>query len=322
MTHAKDIAQYYTKITAHAVFGTLPYGHLAYQQLQRHFGGLKNGRYESRFNNNAKLVRASAEEKGSLRNMRVMEVGTGRIPTSPVGFWLVGAASIDTYDVTSFLDSSLTTDMLHWIRNNERVLSSMYGDLLEHHRLKALKEVSTIQDMLELCSINYYCPMDAGSTSIGDDKYDIHASHNVLEHIPKNVLFKILTNARRVLQQDGIAVHLTDHTDHWGKKCRTISPFNFLRFSEATWNIIANNKYAFLNRLRVNELVEIFKEADFRLLKADEEIDTRDVDWVKKNHRNLESRFHKYSPESIAVHTSLILAKANDKTNGVRVTVD
>ncbi|MBI4653431.1 MAG: hypothetical protein HY752_00290 [Nitrospirae bacterium] len=80
---------YRIKMLGYAVFGNIPYGEIPYQWLQKKIGGLKNPDFKARFQRNALLISALAAKGFKFSSARIMEIGTGRIPTSPVGFYLV-----------------------------------------------------------------------------------------------------------------------------------------------------------------------------------------------------------------------------------------
>ena len=97
-----------------------------------------------------------------------MEVGTGRVMTCPIGFYLAGSGAIDTYDVTPFLDKHLTMDLIGWIRKNKKKLEDMYGDNFSESRYQDIIKASSVNAISDICNINFKCPADASATASPD----------------------------------------------------------------------------------------------------------------------------------------------------------
>jgi hypothetical protein len=74
-----------------------------------------------------------------------------------------------------------------------------------------------------------------------------------LEHIPENVIIDIFKEASRILKKGSICVHFIDLSDHFQHQDGTISSINFLKYSNAHWEKIAGNEFAYCNRLRALE---------------------------------------------------------------------
>jgi len=93
---------------------------------------------------------------------------------------------------------------------------------------------------------------------IPDKTVDFVFSHVVLEHIIKNELLDTLKELRRITKDNGVHSHTIDLRDHLN------SSLNHLKFSEETWesNIFRNSGF-YTNRIRYNEMLELFEKAGF-----------------------------------------------------------
>jgi hypothetical protein len=237
-----------------------------------------------------------------------MEVGTGRILSCPVGFFLLGAQTIETFDITPYLDPDLNMAMVPWMAHNEDQVRTVFGSGLREERLKDLLACQTFDELLECCSITVHCPADAADTGLPANSIDLHVSQNTFEHIPVPVLEAILQESRRLLSPQGLACHLIDHSDHWAKRSSRHSSTHFLRFSDRTWSVIAGNSHAYQNRLRSSEIRAIFSAAGLREALVQTHVDSRALHAISKD--KLNPRYRSLEPEDIATSDTLIVAKA------------
>jgi SAM-dependent methyltransferase len=129
--------------------------------------------------------------------------------------------------------------------------------LLEE-RLKALKEVSAIEDLFAIAGIGYCAPRDCAHSTFASHSFDIHFSYTVLEHIPGPTLEAILLEANRLLKPCGVILHHIDLSDHFEQVDRSITKVNFLRLTEADWSRYSGTPWSYHNQLRRDEYREIF----------------------------------------------------------------
>src|SRR3990172_5630409 len=181
----------------------LPSG-LSYQVyyfLQRRFGGYREANPVKRFEGGIALVSRIRRHGGTVEGRTFLEVGTGHQINVPIALWLCGAPSAPP----------------------------VFRERLA--RLARLKE-TRLQPLLDFLGIRYLAPADAARLPLPDGSVDYHISYTVLEHIPPDVLAAILREGRQVLRKDGLFVHFVDFSDHFSHSDKTISPVNFLQFSE------------------------------------------------------------------------------------------
>ena len=248
-------------------------GH-AYMFLQRHFGALRNYDYAARFKQQADLARRLRKHGKLIDGAEVMEIGTGWIPLIPIGFWMCGAKHVMTFDLNRYLSSGLLSKALVWMSKNEDILTEIYGDIVSpetiHERLNQIRPLVYMPDrFLRDARIEYRAPTDAAKTSLPDESIDIQVSTSVFEHIPEDLLPGILKEARRVLNSDGIAIHLIDPTDHFAHADKSIPLINFLQFDRKTWRKYNNNRFAYHNRLCDNDYKRIFDESPLNIIETD-----------------------------------------------------
>jgi ubiquinone/menaquinone biosynthesis C-methylase UbiE len=123
-----------------------------------------------------------------------------------------------------------------------------------------------MQDFFELCRITYIAPCDAANTNLSDESIDFHTSNAVFEHIPLSILENILEEGNRIIKKEGLFIHNIDYSDHFAYSDKNISPINFLQYSDQEWNKYAGNYHAYVNRLRHDDFISLFKKARHEFL--------------------------------------------------------
>jgi hypothetical protein len=100
--------------------------------------------------------------------------------------------------------------------------------------------------------------------------------------------------------------HEVDMSDEYSYFDSSITAFNFLRFSDRAWRLI-NNPLIPLNRLRVSDFRECFREAGFTVV---EEV----VKWgnpVALSRIRLAPRFARCDPSDLLVLKAWFVARPN-----------
>ncbi|NNC94912.1 MAG: class I SAM-dependent methyltransferase [Chitinophagales bacterium] len=99
-----------------------------------------------------------------------------------------------------------------------------------------------------------------------DEEFDFIFSVNVLEHINKEHLPEIAKTLFRILKKGGLEYHSFGSYDHFYHIDKSISKFNYLRYSETQWKIIDNGIQP-QNRMRIDYFEDLFKTVGFNIEK-------------------------------------------------------
>ena len=161
---------------------------------------------------------------------------------------------------------------------------------------------------MTLCNITYLAPADAGNLDMPEASFDLYVSNDVLEHIPPEDLHRILRGARRLLKPGGLCAHHIDNADHFFGCDPQISMINFLRFDDTEWNRYANNRFAYVNRLRSSEYPPIFSDSGFEILDVQNEIDDECVKQIETGALPLAERFRNMAVQDLATTSTTIVA--------------
>jgi SAM-dependent methyltransferase len=165
-----------------------------------------------------------------------------------------------------------------------------------------------VQEVLCICHITYNAPADAISLPCADQSIDFHTSYTVFEHIPPSVLRNILLEGNRVIRTGGAFVHRIDYSDHFSHSDKSISPANFLKFSTTEWDKIAGNRYMYMNRLRHDDFLELFKAVNHHILLDEPNLDRELLQMIKQGKPDLHDDFRGKSSEAIATTGAWIVS--------------
>ena len=101
-----------------------------------------------------------------------------------------------------------------------------------------------------------------------DNSFDFIVSNNTFEHIYEEALVGILKSFKRVLKPEGLMSHFIDMSDHFAHLDSSITIYNFLQYSSASWNRIDNSIQP-QNRMRITHFRELYQTLNIPITKED-----------------------------------------------------
>jgi len=256
-----------------------------YRQLQRRCGGLIKGYdYSFLLGETARMAALLRKTSFDIEGAAVMEVGTGWRVDMPIGFYLCGARRIITCDLNRYLDGPLALETVRYVTGNPEKIRSMFSFVdpgrLEK-RIADLRNVTTPADLFRTTNIEYNAPCDCTHTRFADRSIDLHYSYTVFEHIASPVLDGIMREASRLLTDRGVALHHIDLGDHFAQVDSSITPANFLQFSNAAWMRYAGTPRSYHNRLREDDYRELFEKVPHEILYWKPYVDQRSLECLR-----------------------------------------
>ncbi len=288
-----------------------------YYWIQRHFGELRHFNPASRLSYGIDTWKRIIEQGNNPLGKVFFEIGTGRVPLVPLSYWLMGAKSVITIDLNPYLKRELIFESLQYISENMEEIQNLFGSLLDNTRFADLIAFSkdssfSINHFLDLCHIEYIAPGDASSTDLPSQSIDYYTSCTVLEHIPPEVLVRILDEGNRIISNEGLFIHIIDYSDHFSHSDKNISAINFLQYSDDEWKRYAGNRYMYMNRLRHDDYLCLFESVGHRVLSVKTGIDKRSQALLMNGAIKLNSRFIAKPTDIISTTTSMIVSRKGD----------
>ncbi len=234
----------------------------------------------------------------SLRDAVLYEFGAGWDLTVPLAYWTLGVDRQILVDIHSNLRFELVN------RTIERLEDSGDERLI---RRPGAADVSSAAELEERFGIAYVAPRDARATGFETASVDFVSSTNTLEHIPAGDLGPILAECRRLLRPDGIMSSRIDLRDHYSYFDGSLSPYNFLRYSDRAWRAF-NSRLLYQNRLRRPDYLGAFAEAGLEIVK---EVPSSGDEAALASLRDLElaPRFRGYDFDELAVTALVLVAR-------------
>jgi SAM-dependent methyltransferase len=264
---------------------------------------LTTARFEERLGHCRRHLENYARYTGrTASGITAFDLGTGWHPVVPVGLYCCGADLIWTCDISPLLRYDRVRMILsRFVEYHDRGILAEKLPGYDARRIEKLREVAadlrstTARQLLQPLGIKVLV-QDARRTDLQDESVDLVVSVVSLEYISESVLPGVLEELRRVLATDGVLSCSIDLADQYAYFDPSISPFNFLKFSDWAWNWI-NNRIIPLSRLRVADYRRHFADAGFQIVEESPRCGRReDLERVK-----LAPRFEQYSVEDLLV---------------------
>lgn len=277
----------------------LPFKHKINYFFQKHITKgiiLRNDIFESKLSHAQKHLNNFYKYSSKKDNISTLEIGTGWYPVVPLAFFLKGIDRIVSIDISDLLTiETLHTTVNKFILYYEKgKLKSFLGEIDEDRYIKMKKTLDENSDpKVILKNLNIEIIVDdARKTTFADEEFDLINSNNTFEHIYPFLLKDILKEFKRVLKSDGLMSHHIDMGDHFAHLDRTITHYNFLKFSDRQWGLIDNSIQP-QSRSRISDYREMYNNLGFEII--DEEIyieNASDLNKVKldKKYSHLDER--------------------------------
>lgn len=241
---------------------------------------------------------------------KALELGTGSWPIVPLGLYLCGASEIWTYDVAPVLrrDTLKRTLELFSEFKQDGSLEKILG-MVEQERILRLEELlmqvetEAPADLLRRLNVRVLIG-DARTTTLPDDSIDFIFSTVVLEMIGEETLRNLLVEFKRVASPDAVMSHYVGLADQYASFDKSITPYNFLKYSDGWWNLL-NNPIIPHSRLRIADYRKLLEQTGWNI--TEERNTSGPPDDLKKI--RLAPRFRKYAVEDLLVLSSWLVAR-------------
>lgn len=243
-------------------------------------------------------------------SFKSLEIGTGWYPIVPIGLYLCGAEKIYSADIKSVLNKERLLETI-----NKFIEFHNNGSLVKFLPAYQIEKINNISALLSANkSINELLALLNIELLIGDitkvdiqqlPKIDLINSNNTFEHIPPQILHVILEYFHKIIAKDGVMSHFIDMSDHFAHLDKSISAYNYLKFSEFQWKLIDNSIQP-QNRLRICDYTTLLKNTQFEIVFEEPIIDS--VISIEKVNLNREIK-NTYTNDCLKVTHVLLVAK-------------
>ena len=118
------------------------------------------------------------------------------------------------------------------------------------------------------------------------------------------------------MRDNSTAIHFINLSDYFQRQDKSITKINFLRYSEAEWNKIARNQFAYCGRLRASNYLALFEESGFYVCRYENPVDDEAQVSIKDGFI-VNERFRGYSIDDLCVTQIRVAAKIGRKNGGL-----
>jgi hypothetical protein len=252
-----------------------------------------------------------AEVHFPMAGARLMEIGTGWHPALPLCFYLAGAESIATFDITRLMDEGVTFRLLDSLEKHVPKIAEMaqQSPASVQARLAKLRGAKNLAELLSRSGIEYFAPADGRATGLPPASVDLVYSNSVLEHVPGEVISGLMAESLRVLRPGGLAMHNVGCNDHYAFFDKSISFVNFLQFDDREWRRW-NNPIQYQNRLRAPEFVALAEGAGLEVISEKKNVRPGTLEALAT--MRVAPEFKRFSKDEIAITTLDFISRKPD----------
>jgi SAM-dependent methyltransferase len=232
------------------------------------------------------------------------EFGAGWDLAIPIAYALLGVGRQVLVDIRPSARLELVNDSIASLERLRGELEAEVG-----RELRPLGgAISALDELEPRFGIRYLAPCDARDTALAEASIEFASSTDTCEHIPGAELAAIFRETRRLLRPGGAFSCRIDLQDHYAYFDRSLSRYNFLRFSDRAWRAV-NSPLHHQNRLRSPDFLHLVREAGFELV-VERPSGPSDEGRTELRSLPLAERFRGYSEDELGVTVLSFVARS------------
>ena len=223
------------------------------------------------------------------------EFGAGWDLAIPLAYGLLGIGHQVLVDIRPSARVELVNDSLASFERLRPELEEIAGRQLR----PGGGPIERLEELEERFGIRYLAPCDARETGLPEGSIDFVSSTDTCEHIPGADLAGIFRESHRLLRPGGAFSCRIDLQDHYAYFDRSLSKYNFLRYSDRAWRLV-NSPLHHQNRLRSPEYLQLVTRAGFELV-VEKPSGPSEAGLSELESLPLAPRFRRFPPEELGV---------------------
>jgi hypothetical protein len=245
------------------------------RRLYRGLGNMVGGRkratrqmpsyYFDRVQRNLDLVR----KYGPLEaDDCLLELGTGWVHWEALTLRLFFDFKAVLYDVWDNRQLSALKSFLRQLQTRFQTAGFLEGSDFDRARylISKIEGVNSFDEIYRMLGFRYLVDPIGSMESLPHNAFRVVISAGVLEHIPAPTAPRVMAKMALVSQTGGLGIHSINTADHLSAYDRTVSPKQYLMFSDRRWKIWYENKVQYINRIQRSDWLRMFEKVGFCLL--------------------------------------------------------
>ena len=288
------------KAALQRTLGAVPQGERLNYVFQRHVlhsFPVGDAAYRQKFTRAANHLAAYEEHGPDLpaAEATFFEFGAGWDLAIPISYALLGVGRQIVIDIRPSVRIELVNETIAALGRLRPELEQATGRAVRD----AGGSITSIAELETHFGIHYLAPCDARGTGLAPGIVDFVTSTDTCEHIPAADLASIFRECRRLLRPGGAISCRIDLQDHYSYFDRSVSRYNFLRFSDRRW-ALANSPLHYQNRLRAPDYLRLVRDAGLDLVMENPSRPSAEG-LAELQKMSLAKRFRGYAPEELGV---------------------
>jgi len=288
------------KAAAQKGMGALPQGerlNYVFQRRVLHSLPAGDGALRQKFSRAVQHLGAFEQQRPGVQASEATfyEFGAGWDLAIPLAYGLLGVGKQVLVDIRPSARVELVNDSLASFERLRGELTDIAGRELRPPG----GPISRLEELEERFGIRYLAPCDARGTGLPAESIDFVSSTDTCEHIPGAELAEIFRECHRLLRPGGAFSCRIDLQDHYAYFDRSLSKYNFLRYSDRTWSLV-NSPLHHQNRLRSPEYLQLVRDAGFELV-VEQPSGPSEAGLKELESLPLAPRFRRFPPEELGV---------------------
>ena len=183
----------------------------------------------------------------SLKNKKIIEIGSGWLPIMPYFFVFKGnSKKVYTYDLNNHYQKKTIQNFNSFFEKTYSVPLNTNG--ANHYDLPD--------------SITYFPNRNVNDSDL--PQADIVFSRFVLEHVTPEDLLKMHIHFKKNLPKDTLIIHFISPSDHRAYSDKSLSLQDFLKYSSEEWNAI-QTRFDYHNRWRLPHYLALFNSLEYSI---------------------------------------------------------
>ena len=228
-----------------------------------------NGKVPSYYFERVKRNVAMCLKYGPLRaDDLVLELGTGWVHWEALTLRLFFDFQAVLYDVW---DNRQLSALKSFVRQlEERFDQKGFPEGCDFDRARSLIRkiggVSTFDDLYDMLGFRYVLDRSGLMECLPSNAFRVVISAAVMEHIPAMTAPQFVSNMASVLVDGGLGIHSINIADHLHHYDQSVSPKQYLTYSESQWRFWCANSVQYINRIQRSDWLRMFTRAGFSLV--------------------------------------------------------
>ncbi len=131
--------------------------------------------------------------------------------------------------------------------------------------IRGVERATTFDSLYALLGFRYVVDPTGLMEGLPRGAFRMAISTGVMEHIPAATAQLFVSNMASVLMPGGLGIHSINIGDHLYIYDQSVSPKQYLTYSDSRWRFWCENRVQYINRIQRNDWLRMFTVAGFSL---------------------------------------------------------